>query len=438
MELINSILGFIIAIGILVTFHEYGHFIVARLCNVKVLKFSVGFGKAMFKYQSDKNSTEYSLCAIPLGGYVQMLESKNPEGEKNDIEEEDYGYCFDKKNVYQRFAIVAAGPVFNLILAIVFFTMTYMNGIGGIKPTIQIADDDDNYKIVAVNNEKVERWQDVRIEILNNVMNNNQISLSLMNPLKSIRDYKLNYNPAVLNNEGDIIQNIGLKIVYPNREAIIGTVSNDSNNSNMMIGDKILYVENTLVSSWDDLVTFIHSNPNKTVSITALRSDNTINYPVTILNKNSKGYLGVSHKVDMSEYVNVSYGFSKSVTKAITSTTDYTLLTFKMIGRLVMGEANVKNLSGPLSIAQFSGKSLEMGLSYFLYLLAILSVSLGVLNLLPIPMLDGGHLVYYSYEMITGRELPMNIQLAAQFAGVAILGLIMVVAFYNDFVRIFT
>ena len=438
MEIINSILGFIIAIGILVTFHEYGHFIVARLCNVKVLKFSVGFGKAMFKYQSDKNSTEYSLCAIPLGGYVQMLESKNPEGEKNDIEEEDYGYCFDKKNVYQRFAIVAAGPVFNLILAIVFFTMTYMNGIGGIKPTIQIADDDDNYKIVAVNNEKVERWQDVRIEILNNVMNNNQISLSLMNPLKSIRDYKLNYNPAVLNNEGDIIQNIGLKIVYPNREAIIGTVSNDSNNSNMMIGDKILYVENTLVSSWDDLVTFIHSNPNKTVSITALRSDNTINYPVTILNKNSKGYLGVSHNVDMSEYVNVSYGFSKSVTKAITSTTDYTLLTFKMIGRLVMGEANVKNLSGPLSIAQFSGKSLEMGLSYFLYLLAILSVSLGVLNLLPIPMLDGGHLVYYSYEMITGRELPMNIQLAAQFAGVAILGLIMVVAFYNDFVRIFT
>ena len=438
MELINSILGFIIAIGILVTFHEYGHFIVARLCNVKVLKFSVGFGKAMFKYQSDKNSTEYSLCAIPLGGYVQMLESKNPEGEKNDIEEEDYGYCFDKKNVYQRFAIVAAGPVFNLILAIVFFTMTYMNGIGGIKPTIQIADDDDNYKIVAVNNEKVERWQDVRIEILNNVMNNNQISLSLMNPLKSIRDYKLNYNPAVLNNEGDIIQNIGLKIVYPNREAIIGTVSNDSNNSNMMIGDKILYVENTLVSSWDDLVTFIHSNPNKTVSITALRSDNTINYPVTILNKNSKGYLGVSHKVDMSDYVNVSYGFSNSVTKAISSTTDYTLLTFKMIGRLVMGEANVKNLSGPLSIAQFSGKSLEMGLSYFLYLLAILSVSLGVLNLLPIPMLDGGHLVYYSYEMITGRELPMNIQLAAQFAGVAILGLIMVVAFYNDFVRIFT
>lgn len=438
MELLYSILGFILAIGILVTFHEYGHFIIARSCNVKVLKFSVGFGKAIYRYQSNKNSTEYSLCAIPLGGYVQMLESKNSEGEKNDIKEEDYKYCFDKKNVYQRFAIVAAGPIFNLILAVIFFTMTYMNGIGGIKPTIKLNDDIDSYRITSVNNQQVERWQDVRIEILNNVMNNNQISLSLITSGSLVRDYKLNYNPAILNQEGDIIQNIGLNIVYPKREAIIGTVSNNSNNSNIMIGDKILSVENTLVNTWDDFVKFIHSNPNKTVYITAQRSNNTINYPVTILNKNSKGFLGVSHKVDMSNYVNVSYSFSNSISKAITSTSDYTLLTFKMIGRLVMGEANVKNLSGPLSIAQFSGKSLEMGLSYFLYLLAILSVSLGVLNLLPIPMLDGGHLVYYSYEMITGRELPVNFQLIAQFTGIAILGLIMVIAFYNDFIRIFT
>tara|TARA_B100001063_G_scaffold182134_1_gene171260 strand:+ start:1215 stop:2531 length:1317 start_codon:yes stop_codon:yes gene_type:complete len=437
MELINSILGFIIAIGILVTFHEYGHFIVARLCNVKVLKFSVGFGRAIFKYQSNKDSTEYSLCAIPLGGYVQMLESKNPDGEKNDIDEGDYNYCFDRKNVYQRFAIVAAGPIFNLILAIIFFTMTYMNGIGGIKPTIKLMENNDNYTIVAVNNTKVERWQDVRIEILNHVMNNNQISLSLHDSLGAVKVYRLNYDPSILNKEGDIIKNIGLNIIYPNRDPIVGTIVVHNNNENMMVGDKILYINDSLINSWDELVTFIHSNPNKSVNITAQRGNDTINYPVTILNKNNKGFLGVSHKVDMSNYVNVSYSFSNSISKAVTSTSDYTLLTFKMIGRLVMGEANVKNLSGPLSIAQFSGKSLEMGLSYFLYLLAILSVSLGVLNLLPIPMLDGGHLVYYSYEIITGRELPTNIQLVAQFAGIAILGLIMVIAFYNDLIRIF-
>ena len=204
-----------------------------------------------------------------------------------------------------------------------------------------------------------------------------------------------------------------------------------------MIGDKILYMNDTLINSWDDLVAYIHSNPDNVVNVTAKRENNTINYPIKILSKNNKGFLGVSHKVDMSSYVNVSYNFGDSISKAVTSTSDYTLLTFKMIGRLVMGEANVKNLSGPLSIAQFSGKSLEMGLSYFLYLLAILSVSLGVLNLLPIPMLDGGHLVYYSYEMLTGRELPMNIQIIAQFAGIAILGLIMIIAFYNDLIRIF-
>ena len=438
MELIYSILGFILAIGILVTFHEYGNFIIARLCNVKVLKFSVGFGKAIFKYQANTKTTEYSLCTIPLGGYVQMLESKNQEGKKNDISEDDYQYCFDRKNVYQRFAIVAAGPIFNLILAIIFFTMTYMNGIGGIKPNIKLQDNDDHYQIVAVNDKQVERWQDVRIEILNHVMNNNQILLSLSNSFDTIKNYKLNYNSTVLNKEGDIIRNIGLNVIYPNRDAVIGSININSNNRNMMAGDKILYMNETLINSWDDLVSFIHSNPDRSINIIAERGNDNINYTVTILNKKDKGFLGISHKVDMSSYVNVSYSFADSISKAITSTTDYTLLTFKMIGRLVMGEANVKNLSGPLSIAQFSGKSLEMGLSYFLYLLAILSVSLGVLNLLPIPMLDGGHLVYYSYEIITGRELPMNIQLVAQFAGIAILGLIMVIAFYNDFIRIFT
>ena len=138
MELLNSIIGFIIAIGILVTFHEYGHFIVARLCNVKVLKFSVGFGRPIYSYVSKITKTEYSLCMIPLGGYVQMLESKNADGDSNDIKESDYEFCFDKKSVYQRFAIVAAGPIFNLILAVVFFTMTYLNGIGGIKPKINL------------------------------------------------------------------------------------------------------------------------------------------------------------------------------------------------------------------------------------------------------------------------------------------------------------
>ncbi len=436
MELINSIFGFIIAIGILVTFHEYGHFIVARFCNVKVLKFSVGFGKPIFSKISSKSNTEYSLCMIPLGGYVQMLESKTPEGEKNEIDPSDYKHCFDKKNVYQRFAIVAAGPIFNLILAVIFFSMTYMNGIGGIKPKIEISDT--TYQISSVNNQSVQRWQDVRVEILNNIVNNENIYLELFDSDKNIVVYDLKYDPSILNSEGDIVQNIGLDIVYPDSSPIIGSVSMQPNNDNFRIGDKILSIDGLIINNWTDLVNFIKKNPNTFINVLAERDNNVVEYTAKILNRDGHGYLGVSNKFDDSNFVMVSYNFSDSIQKAISSTTDYTILTFKMIGRLVTGEANVKNLSGPLSIAQFSGKSLEMGFSYFLYLLAILSVSLGVLNLLPIPMLDGGHLVYYTYEILFGSELPHKIQMAAQFVGIALLALIMIVAFYNDFVRIFS
>ncbi len=436
MELINSILGFIIAIGILVTFHEYGHFIVARLCNVKVLKFSVGFGKSIFSFTSKKSDTEYSLCMIPLGGYVQMLESKNPEGISNDISTDDLEYCFDKKNVYQRFAIVAAGPIFNLILAVLFFTMTYVNGIGGIKPKIELTGN--AYEIISVNNNNVERWQDVRVEILNNIINDKDINLSLKGKDSTSRQHKIDYSPGILNKEGDIIQNLGLDIIYPDDSAVIGTVSGQENNKNLNIGDKILSVNGININSWKELVQYIQNNPDTAIDLIVNRNNEIIEYSANILNKNGIGFLGVSKMIDNSNFVIVSYNFNDSLSRAMSSTSDYTILTFKMIGRLVTGDANVKNLSGPLSIAQFSGKSLEMGLSYFLYLLAILSVSLGVLNLLPIPMLDGGHLVYYTYEIIFGNELPIRFQIAAQFVGVALLGLIMVIAFYNDFVRIFS
>ena len=436
MELINSIIGFVIAIGILVTFHEYGHFIVARLCNVKVLKFSVGFGKPIYSYVSKFTKTEYSLCMIPLGGYVQMLESKNAEGDTNDVKETDYEFCFDRKNVYQRFAIVAAGPIFNLILAVVFFTLTYLNGIGGIKPKINI--ENETYHIISIGDNNVQRWQDVRIEILNNVINNKSIDLSLRSDDNEELIYNLPYSPSILNKEGDIIQNIGLDVVYPNNSPIIGSINKQPNNKNFQVDDRIISLNGILIESWVDLVQYIQTNPNTDINVMVERDNNIFEYTAKILDKNGKGFLGISKKIDDSSFILVSYGLTDSLQKAMSSTTDYTLLTFKMIGRLITGDANVKNLSGPLSIAQFSGRSLEMGFSYFLYLLAILSVSLGVLNLLPIPMLDGGHLVYYTYEIIFGSELPIKFQMAAQFVGIALLGLIMVIAFYNDFVRIFS
>ena len=436
MELINSIVGFIIAIGILVTFHEYGHYLVARLCDVKVLKFSVGFGKPIYSWISRKTNTEYSLCMIPLGGYVQMLESKNQDGEPNEINENDYKYCFDKKNVYQRFAVVAAGPLFNLILAVIFFAMTFMYGISGVKPKISL--ENNVYEVLSVNNNEVQRWQDVRVELLNNIVNEKKIILTLKDINNDLNQFPVKYDSRILNKEGDIVSNIGLNIIYPGRDAIIGEVNTNYNNENIRIDDRILSINGQLIDSWNDFVRIIKKSPEQKINIVALRNNKVIDYEAHVLEKNGSGFLGVSKKIDKTDFVFVNYNLSDSINRALISTSDYTLLTFKMIGRLVMGEANVKNLSGPLSIAQFSGRSLEMGLSYFLYLLAILSVSLGVLNLLPIPMLDGGHLVYYVYEIIFGKELPYKVQLVAQFIGIALLGFIMIIAFYNDFVRIFS
>jgi len=436
MELINSIIGFIIAIGILVTFHEYGHYLVARMCDVRVVKFSVGFGKTIYSWISSKTNTEYSLCMIPLGGYVQMLESKNQDGQPIEIDENDHKYCFDKKSVYQRFAVVAAGPIFNLILAVIFFAMTYMYGIGGVKPKISL--ENNVYEVLSVNNNQVQRWQDVRVELLNNVVNQKKIILTLKDTNNNLNQLPVNYDSSILNKEGDIVSNIGLDIIYPGRDAIIGDVNTNDNNQNIKVDDRILSIDGQLVDSWNDFVSIIKKSPEQKINIVALRDNKVIDYDARVLEKNGNGFLGVSKKIDKTDFVFVNYNFSDSINRAITSTSDYTLLTFKMIGRLIIGEANVKNLSGPLSIAQFSGRSLEMGFSYFLYLLAILSVSLGVLNLLPIPMLDGGHLVYYLYEIVFGEELPHKVQLVAQFIGIALLGFIMIIAFYNDFVRIFS
>ena len=314
--------------------------------------------------------------------------------------------------------------------------MTYLNGIGGIKPKINF--EDNIYQIISVSGNDVQRWQDVRVEILNNVINNKSIELSLRSDNNQELTRNLLYSPSILNKEGDIIQNIGLNVVYPDNSPTIGSINKQPNNQNFQVGDRVISVNGIMTETWLDFVQYIQNNPNTDISVMIERDNIISEYTARILDKNGRGFLGISKKIDESSFILVSYGLSDSLKKAMTSTTDYTLLTFKMIGRLITGDANVKNLSGPLSIAQFSGKSLEMGFSYFLYLLAILSVSLGVLNLLPIPMLDGGHLVYYTYEIIFGNELPLKFQIAAQFVGIALLGLIMIIAFYNDFVRIFS
>ena len=453
MEIIQSIVGFFIAIGILVTFHEFGHFYVARLFNVTVLNFAIGFGRTIYKKKFSPQGTEYSIGLIPLGGYVKMLESQELENIKDKDESVSEKYCFDKQSVYKRFLIVAAGPVFNLILAVIFFIVVHFLGISGIKPLInsinnidhEIFSTSENLEIKKVNNASTKRWQDVRVEILNSIINNETISIHMINERNEKYVVSIPYSPDILQEKGDILSNIGINPKTPEFSTKIGFVENNSPASlaGLAKNDVILSINDQEVATWSSYVSIIQNNPNNILRLKILRDKRNVEVilvpSVKELNGKNIGYAGVSpDKSALSKYtVNVKYSLLDSINKSFKLTLDYTILTFKMIFKLFTGQANMNNISGPLSIAEFSGKSLSMGIVYFAYLLAILSISLGVLNLLPIPVLDGGHLVYYIFEMIAGKPVSYRVQLIGQQIGLVILFGIMIVAFYNDFLRLF-
>ncbi len=455
MEIIQSIIGFFIAIGILVTFHEFGHFIVARFFNVTVLNFSIGFGKSIYSKKFPGEVTEYSIGAIPLGGYVKMLES----GEMHELDKSNPNfseqYCFDKQSVYKRFLIVAAGPIFNLLLAVIFFILVHLSGITGMKPLIDSIDDvptavlssQDKALIIKVNDVDTKRWQDVRVETLNGIVKgDDNLILTVLKDNGVIENIDIPIEQSVLKKKGDIIKNIGFVPSRPDFGTILGDVQENSAASlaGLQVGDKIISINDDPVYKWSDYVKIVQSNPNNILRLEVER--NTELLGIILVPSEMKidnqiiGFAGISPSQNaLDKYrINVKYPLVESINKSITLTVDYTLLTFKMIFKLFSGQANVENISGPLSIAEFSGKSLAMGYVYFVYLMAVLSISLGVLNLLPIPMLDGGHLVYYTIEMIIGKPVSMKIQLIGQQVGIVVLLSIMVLAFYNDFLRIFS
>ena len=449
MEIIQSIFGFFIAIGILVTFHEFGHFYIARLFNVKVLNFSIGFGKTLFKKQFSNEGTEYSIGLVPLGGYVKMLESSelDPETDKS-----EYAHCFDKQSVYKKFLIVAAGPAFNLILAVIFFTIVHFSGITGMKPFVTSIEghnlsqvkNKSFHEIIEVNSVATQRWQDVRVEVLNAVVNKTKLNVLVKDHENNINNINISYDNNILQEDGDVIINLGFHPKAPEIPSVIGTIENNSPASlaGLQVGDQILSVNGKNVDNWGLLVENIQDNPNNILKLKINRSGEKLDVilvpAVNSASEDGKGYAGISaDRNALNEFrVLVKYPFFESIYKSILLTYNYSVLTFKMIFELFTGQANMNNISGPLSIAEFSGKSLSMGFVYFAYLLAILSISLGVLNLLPIPVLDGGHLVYYIFEMLTGKSVPEKFQLIAQQFGMLILFGIMIVAFYNDFARL--
>ncbi len=451
-NILFSSVAFIVALGLLITIHEFGHFWVARRAGVKVLRFSVGFGKALWKKTTGPDNTEYMLAAIPLGGYVKMLDER--EGE---VAEHELHRAFNRQSLAKRSAIVFAGPLFNFLFAIVAYWLMFVIGLQGIKPVIgtvtenspaamaglQAADE-----IVAVADHATPTWDAVRQAILTGVFDSGQVRLTVRRPGVTERDINLRLDENFINDvkDGRVLEKLGLQMVLPTLPAIIGEVipGKVAQKAGLLAGDKVQSANGEAISEWDQWVRVIRAHPGKAVPVTVERQGQTIEFvltPDTVdFNGETIGQIGAAPLPPgpVPEHLQavVRYGPVEALITATTKTWDMSVLTLRMLGKMIIGKVSLENLSGPITIAKYAGYTASAGLPTFLAFLAIVSVSLGVLNLLPIPVLDGGHLMFYGIEWIKGGPLSESYQVRMQQVGLAVLLLLMSIALYNDFARI--
>ncbi len=452
MDLLHTLFYFAIAIGVLVSFHEFGHFWVARKAGVKVLRFSVGFGKVLWSYQKKPEDTEYVLSAIPLGGYVKMVDER--EGE---VKDEDLPFAFNRQSLLARTAIVAAGPIFNLMLAIVLFWSVLVIGETGIKPILGAVGQGtlaatagfvEGDQIISVNDKLTPTWTEAMGVIIASALDGDQeikVAVKNFDDQQNVRLLKIaesdTQNPEVL------YEHLGFKPWSPKLKPVIGKVLPDSAAlaAGLQKGDLIVSADGTVMNDWMQWVDTVKIHPDVVINLIIERDG--VQLPLTITPKRVKsgekteGKIGAAVHVpeDLIKSVSVEYSLSplKAIPVAFETTWYYASATLKMMGKMLIGKASVKNLSGPISIAEYAGQSAEMGFVPFLKFMALVSVSLGVLNLLPVPVLDGGHLLFFAVEAIKGSPVSDRIQAFFQQVGIALLMSLMALAMVLDVQRLF-
>ena len=453
LDFIWNTAAFIIALSILVAIHEYGHFWVARRCNVKVHRFSIGFGKVFYK-KVDKHGTEFVLAAIPLGGYVKML-----DGRVEEVPEHLTEFAFDKKTVWQRIAIVAAGPIANFLLAIVAFWIMYLIGVNSAKPVISgvldnspvsVITEQNQFQITAVNGEPTNDWEALNLALIAQV-GESSLELSVKpivwNGSDLVAEPSHQYMVSLNNwhfepKTESIVKSLGFIPYSPvNLEAADIAKGSASERSGLIVGDKLIAIDNVRLNDWSQFVEIIQKNANTPLQLSIEREGSrkvvTLTPDLrTLENGTVQGYIGLSPVIDVypeAFRVDLQYGFVDAFFKGVDKTWRLTELTFSTFVKLVTGDLSVKNLSGPVGIAKGAGMSANYGFAYFLGFIALISVNLGIMNLIPLPVLDGGHLMYYFFEAVTGKPVSEKVQEVGFKIGVAFLMTFMSIAILNDF-----
>ncbi len=451
-SLANSIFGFVLAIGILVTVHEFGHFWVARRLGVKVLRFSIGFGKPLLTWHRRNDDAEYVLAAIPLGGYVKMLDER--EGE---VPEEDAHRAFNRQPLWVRVAVVLAGPLFNLLFAVLLFWLVLVLGETGLKPIVgevqpgtpaAQAGFTPGEEIQRINGRETPTWSQMLYHFASAAASGDAIVMDTRD-----RDQRIQYRKLAFDAIGDMaevknpLKALGITPEFPVLPAVIGKVlpGEPAEKAGLRPGDRILEVDGDPVKSWTQWVKIIRKKPLQPLLVKIERDGQVMDLelvPAAIDGADGKaiGRIGAANQ-PMPELwkpyrVEYSLGPLEAVPVAVTRTWDFSILTFKVMWRIVSGQASLKNLGGPITMADAAGSAVSAGLVSFVRLLAIISVSLGVFNLLPIPVLDGGHLLYFLIEAVRGKPPSEDFMLRGQQIGLALLLSLMVLVFYQDIARL--
>ena len=450
MSALYMIVGTLIALGVLVTFHEFGHFWVARRCGVKVLRFSVGFGMPLLRWH-DKYGTEFVIAAIPLGGYVKMLDEREGAVPADQLEQ-----SFNRKSVRQRIAIVAAGPIANFLLALVFFWVLAMLGSEQVRPVVGAVEAGSiaakaglsaGEEIVAIDGEPTSGWAAVNLQLVRRLGESGSVQLLVRAPgatADTARELLLDQWLKGAD-EPDPIRSLGIRPWRPALAPVLAELDpkGPAQAAGLKTGDRLLALDGETVGDWQQVVDWVRGRPDGKVVLQVERDGARIDVPLTLgirgEGKAASGYLGAGVKgVEWPPEMlrEVSFGPLEAIGEGARRTWTMSVLTLDSLKKMLFGELSVKNLSGPITIAKVAGASAQSGVADFLNFLAYLSISLGVLNLLPIPVLDGGHLLFYLIEWARGRPLSDRVQGWGIQIGISLVVGVMLLALVNDLGRL--
>jgi regulator of sigma E protease len=451
-SLLHTVVSFIVALGVLIVVHEYGHYLAARLCNVKVLRFSVGFGRSIAAWRLGRDATEWTIAAIPFGGYVKMLDEREAP-----VAPADLPRAFNRQSVWRRFLIVVAGPVFNFLFAIAVYAGLYMHGLPEARPVLaqpaagtlaQSAGLRAGDTVRAVDGQAIATWQDLRWRVLQGALQREALRVEVSDARGDISMHVLDLRGYPSEEvEADAMERIGLRLYRPPLQPVLGKIVSGgaADRAGLKAGDRVTHAGGAPVAEWGTLVQAVRNHPSAMLQLRVERDGARLVVDVVpdAVNENGArvGRIGAAPLIPSAEaersVVRVSYGPLDSLAKAVAKTWDISVFSLRMLGKMLLGEVSWKHLSGPVTIADYAGQSAQMGWLAYATFLALISISLGVLNLLPIPLLDGGHLMYYLLEIIKGSPVSDRAMELGQRVGLALLLVVMAFAFYNDLNRLF-